>query len=309
MKDIDVLMIGSPNIDLIVGDYAHFPSPGEEIRVPSMDICCGGGVAITAIGLARLGIRPLLLAAMNEDPFARFIRSEIEKEGVQMIVMPSSVPTGITIALDVSVDRRFITYDGSVYLLSPKDVDDERLARCRHIHLTNFRGAKDFEEYMRFVERAHRADASVSMDVGWDESGAWDGCVLELSKVVDIFFANDAELMHYARQDDLECALKHLLDIGANAVIKLGARGAVSLMGGTIERSAPYSAQAVDTTGAGDSFDAGYLYAYLRGMPPKERLRVANLCGALSVEGRGGYSNMPSESQLAQLLTARKGEN
>jgi sugar/nucleoside kinase (ribokinase family) len=131
MKDIDVLMIGSPNIDLIVGDYAHFPSPGEEIRVPSMDICCGGGVAITAIGLARLGIRPLLLAAMNEDPFARFIRSEIEKEGVQMIVMPSSVPTGITIALDVSVDRRFITYDGSVYLLSPKDVDDERLAQGR----------------------------------------------------------------------------------------------------------------------------------------------------------------------------------
>ncbi len=302
MKDIDVLLIGTPNIDIISGRYEKLPRPGEEIRVENIEVCLGGGNAITAIGLARLKLKPLILCKIKKDFFGEFILKELQREGVEVIADNSSNNTGITIALDCHKDRRFITYDGSVLDTSLDDVSDSLLKRTKHIHLTNFRGKKDYDLYSSFIERAKSFDITISLDVGWDDLGLWDMCVLDLARKIDIFFANKTEIMHYLKEDDIEKCFQYLMKNKINGIIKLGEEGAVSIKDGNINKIYSFNICAADSTGAGDSFNAGFIYAYLNNMDLKRSLQIANTCGALSVEGYGGYSKFPSPNTLNENL-------
>jgi len=302
MKEIDVLVAGTPNIDLIVAPYDTLPGPGEEIRVNNMYTQCGGGVAITAIGLCKLGLKAMIYGAAHDDIFGQFILQEMKKYNVRMETQPSERGTGITIALDVDKDRRFITYDGCVSDVSPKDIPAALLSKTRHIHLTNYRGQEDLAEYLQFIDDVHAVDATVSMDVGWDDTGLWDECLFQITKKLDIFFINDKELMQYTRTTDLESGIEILSDVCQHAAVKMGPRGSRLLIDGVITNGNAYPVTLLDTTGAGDSFNAGYLYGFLKGLSPKDRLKAANFCGASSVQGYGGYERFPDLSHLKEEL-------
>ncbi|GLC78570.1 carbohydrate kinase family protein [Lacrimispora brassicae] len=302
MKEIDVLIAGTPNIDLIVPPYDALPGPGEEIRVDNMYVHCGGGVAITSIGLSKLGMKTVIYGAVHNDLFGEFILQEMQKYGVKIETRLSEKSTGISIALDVDKDRRFITYDGCVNEVTPKDIPKELLEKTRHTHLTNYRGPIDLEEYLQFIEDAHRAGATVSMDVGWDDTGCWDECLFEITKKLDVFFINDKELMEYTRGDGLDGGVEKLAGFCSHAAIKMGARGSRLLMGKEVIHGKAYSVVSLDTTGAGDSFNAGYLYGFLNGLSPEECLKAANFCGASSVQGYGGYEKVPNLKQLKEEL-------
>lgn len=302
MKEIDVLIAGTPNIDLIIPPYDELPGPGEEIRVENMYVQCGGGVAITAIGLSKLEMKTMIYGAVHNDLFGEFILREMEKNGVEIVTRPAIKNTGISIALDVDKDRRFITYDGCVNEISPKDIPKCLLEKARHTHLTNYRGRTDLKEYLEFVESAHRAGVTVSMDVGWDDTGEWDQCLFELTSVLDIFFINNKELMEYTRTECLDAGIKKLAGYCRHAAIKMGAHGSMRLADGEIIQSSAYPVTPYDTTGAGDSFNAGYLYGFLNGLSPEKCLKAANFCGASSVQGYGGYQMVPTLKQIKEEL-------
>lgn len=302
MKEIDVLIAGTPNVDLIVPPYDVLPGPGEEIRVDNMYVQCGGGVAITAIGLSKLGMMTMIYGAIHNDLFGEFILREMQKYGVRIETRLSEKNTGISIALDVDKDRRFITYDGCVNEVSPKDIPKDLLEKTRHTHLTNYKGRADLEEYLQFIEAAHRAGVTVSMDVGWDDTGHWDQCLFEITKELDVFFINDKELMEYTRTSTVEAGIEKLTGCCSHAAIKMGAQGSRLLRGGEVTFSKAYRVTPLDTTGAGDSFNAGYLYGFLNGLSPEECLRAANFCGASSVQGYGGYEKVPDLKQLKEEL-------
>ncbi|HCD44130.1 MAG TPA: carbohydrate kinase family protein [Lachnoclostridium sp.] len=302
MKEIDVLIAGTPNIDLIVPPYDELPGPGEEIRVDNMYVQCGGGVAITAIGLSKLGMKTMIYGAVHNDLFGEFILQEMRKYGVNFETRLSEKSTGLSIALDVNKDRRFITYDGCVNEVMPKDIPKDLLEKTRHTHLTNYRGRIDLEEYLQFIEDAHRAGATVSMDVGWDDTGLWDECIFEITKKLDVFFINDKELMEYTRAAGFDAGIEKLSVFCSHAAIKMGARGSRLLTGGEVIHGKAYSVISLDTTGAGDSFNAGYLYGFLNGLSPEECLKAANFCGASSVQGYGGYEKVPNLKQLKEEL-------
>ncbi len=302
MKEIDVLIAGTPNIDLIVPPYDALPGPGEEIRVDNMYVQCGGGVAITAIGLSKLGMKAMIYGAVHKDLFGEFILQEMRKYGVKIKTRLSEKSTGISIALDVDKDRRFITYDGCVNEVTPKDIPKDLLEKTRHTHLTNYRGCIDLEEYLQFIEDAHKAGVTVSMDVGWDDTGHWDPCLFEITKKLDVFFINDKELMEYTRTSGLDAGIKKLSGYCSHAALKMGAKGSGLLRGGEVIYSKAYPIAPLDTTGAGDSFNAGYLYGFLNGLSPEECLKAANFCGASSVQGYGGYGKVPSLKQLKEEL-------
>ncbi|WP_313583929.1 carbohydrate kinase family protein, partial [Lacrimispora sp.] len=152
MKEIDVLIAGTPNIDLIVSPYDALPGPGEEIRVDNMYVQCGGGVAITAIGLSKLGMKTMIYGAVHNDLFGEFILQEMRKYEVEMKTRLSEKSTGLSIALDVDKDRRFITYDGCVNEVMPKDIPKDLLEKTRHIHLTNYRGRIDLEDICNLLK-------------------------------------------------------------------------------------------------------------------------------------------------------------
>ena len=302
MKEIDVLIAGTPNIDLIVPPYGALPDPGEEIRVDNMYVQCGGGAVITAIGLSKLEMKTMIYGAVHNDLFGEFILREMQKYGVEIEVRPTEKNTGISIALDVDKDRRFITYDGCVNEVSPKDIPKELLKKARHTHLTNYRGRTDMEEYLEFIEAAHKAGVTVSMDVGWDDTGHWDQCLFEITKVLDVFFINDKELMEYTRTENLDEGIEKLAGYCPCAAIKMGACGSRLLADGKITQSNAYRVNPIDTTGAGDSFNAGYLYGFLNGLSPEKCLKAANFCGASSVQGYGGYKTVPNLKQLKEEL-------
>ncbi|ADL06710.1 carbohydrate kinase family protein [Lacrimispora saccharolytica] len=302
MKEIDVLIAGTPNIDLIVPPYDALPGPGEEIRVDNIYVLCGGGVAITSIGLSKLGMKTMIYGAVHHDLFGEFILQEMQKYGVKVKTRRSEKSTGISIALDVDKDRRFITYDGCVNEVTPKDIPKGLLEKTRHTHLTNYRGRIDLEEYLQFIEDAHGAGATVSMDVGWDDTGCWDECLFEITKKLDVFFINDKELMEYTRASTLDAGIEKLSGYCSHAAIKMGARGSRLLKDGESVYGRAYCVNSLDTTGAGDSFNAGYLYGFLNGLSPEECLKAANFCGASSVQGYGGYVNVPNLKQLKEEL-------
>lgn len=302
MKDIDVIMAGTPNIDLIVSPYAKFPNPGEEIRVDNIFMQCGGGIAITAIALAKLGVKTLMYGTHHKDLFGDFILKELDKYGVLTKFESANISTGITIALDVDKDRRFITYDGCVNDISPKDIPKDLIKRSKHVHLTNYKGRSVLDEYLSFIDEMHSLDITVSMDVGWDDAGEWDQCIFEITKKLDIFFINDKELMKYTRCDNITDSAKKISKACNHVAIKMGSKGSMLLLNGDVFELKADKVKALDTTGAGDSFNAGYIYGFLNNCSPLKSIKIANVCGSMSVQGYGGYINLPTLEQLEQLL-------
>jgi len=288
MRKIDVLLIDTPNIDIIVDDEGRFPAPGQDFRVKDIGLSMGGGAAISAMVLARLQMRPYMLCALGDDLFAGYIRSVLEKEGVGVEYKLSSARTGISIALDIRNDRRFLTYGGSISGITPSDVPKELLSKARHVHLTNYNGAEDYDEYARFIETAGSCGVTVSIDMCWDDTGRWDGCTLKLAEKVDVFFSNDMEICHYLDETDMNRVEELLSERGIRAVIKRGSRGASGIMDGQKLHVPAAPTRTVDTTGAGDAFNAGFLHAYLNGGNLRNCLQMGNICGALSVAGYGG---------------------
>ena len=153
-------------------------------------------------------------------------------------------------------------------------------------------------------ELAHRTGLTTSLDTGWDPEERWAGDkLLDLLDLVDIFFPNKVEACAITGAGDAELALRELGQRTMLVVVKQGAEGAMALHDAEIVRSPGFKVDVADTTGAGDSFDAGFLFAHMvQGQPLEDALRFANACGALSATGYGGTAAQPTHRQVLDLL-------
>jgi sugar/nucleoside kinase (ribokinase family) len=302
-KTYDVLLAGAGNIDIVVSGCNIIPDAEQEVRVPNISFHIGGGTALSGLGMAKLGMRPMITGLIGDDYCGRFIIDELGRHGVATDIAFSKVQsTGISIAFNPEKDRSFITYDGTVTAFTLNDVKDQLLSEVRHVHITGYNGRSNHEEYLAFVKRAKQARLTVSMDVGWDESGEWYDGIYEVISFVDVFFCNELEALHYSRKSDVKDALSVIADHVPIAVIKLGERGAIAASGGTMLQHPSYRVTVVDTTGAGDSFNAGYLYGYLNGYDLKSCLNFGTACGSFSVTNRGGNAGFPTLAELSAFL-------
>ncbi|HIE39446.1 MAG TPA: carbohydrate kinase, partial [Anaerolineae bacterium] len=155
--------------------------------------------------------------------------------------------------------------------------------------------------------QARRAGLTVSLDTGCDPEGEWGGEeLLELLEQVDVFLPNEGEVRAIAGEDDVEEAIRELAKRASLVVVKRGASGAMSIGDGRVIHSPAFRVEVIDTTGAGDSFNAGFIYAYVvREMELEEALRFANACGGLSTTGIGGTAAQPTLEQVLSFLEAR----
>jgi sugar/nucleoside kinase (ribokinase family) len=143
------------------------------------------------------------------------------------------------------------------------------------------------------------------MDVGWFEDWLTDPNSLDLLSSSDLFFPNEREAELMTRQSEPEAMLDWMADHRIPRVaLKLGSRGAMLLWEGDLYRCPAFRVKPVDTTGAGDCFNAGFIYAWLHGQQPEECLRTATICGALSTRGLGGIATFPSKLELEEALEA-----
>ncbi|WP_274649588.1 carbohydrate kinase family protein [Paenibacillus humicola] len=309
MNKFDAVVVGDANIDLVVAGYGRFPQPGEEVFVDRMTMHVGGGAALFALSLARLGLAVAFKGVLGSDSLGRFIREQFAAYGIDTsLIQASGVhPTGISIAFNPDTDRSFISYAGSNLELDLDRLSPDEIARGRHVHVTGYRGRENHEPYLRMIKALKRKGATLSCDVGWDDSGEWYGGIFELMRHIDVFLMNETEALHYTGCSDVDDALRHMAQYGRHIVVKLGADGAAAMKDGLIVRRPGHKVEAVDTTGAGDAFNAGYLYGFIEGRDPEACLEYGNACGALSVGAYGGSTAAPDLRQLHAFLHRHRG--
>ena len=189
-------------------------------------------------------------------------------------------------------------------------MDVEQVKNASHIHVTGYAGSVNHDSYARFLKRVkEETNATVSFDVGWDSTGEWNPDIYQLFPYIDVLFMNETESVHYSRK---ETALEAARDFAKHCglvVIKLGKQGSMAVKGEELYEAASYKVDAIDTTGAGDSFNAGFIYGFLRGKSVTDCLKCGNGCGALSVTALGGNTGFPVEEELTNFILKRDGKN
>jgi sugar/nucleoside kinase (ribokinase family) len=309
-RDLDLIVVGEINPDIVVSDPDPIPRFGQQERlVGRISMTIGSSSAIAACGAARLGLRVAMVGVVGDDPFGRFMLDALSERGIDVTwcrVDPHT-PTGATVILASAADRAILTSLGTIDAASAADVPDDLLGRARHLHVGSYflqgRLARDLP---RLFRRAHDAGLTTSLDPNDDPRKTWDDGLDEALAETDVFLPNGAEIAATGgRSDPIEAATRlfERLRTAPWIVVKLGADGAALVDHGVgIERVSAYEIEPVDSIGAGDSFDAGFIAGWLDGAAPGTCLRMGAVCGALSTRSIGGTAAQPTRDELDRAL-------
>lgn len=304
-KKWDVYVYGDINIDLVIPNVDKFPLPGQEDVVETINTYVGGGAAIFTLGLGRLGLKPVFQGTIGEDCYGKFIIDEFKNTHVDYSLLDKSKynKTGISISFTNQVDRSFLTYRGTNDEIDLSKIKLEQVKAARHIHLTGYMGGKNHKQYLMLLKKVKEiGNVTVSFDVGWDDAGEWYEGIYELFPYINILFMNETEAVHYSHKKNAEEAIRDFAKTCTLAVVKLGKKGSMAIQKDKLYKVKGYEVEVVDTTGAGDSFNAGFVYGFLRGKSIEACLNCGNGCGALSVTALGGNTAFPLEEELVQFM-------
>jgi ribokinase len=296
----DVLVIGEANPDLVLtGDVV--PAFGQaETLVDSADLVLGGSAAIVACGLARLGVATALAARIGDDLFGRFVRAALDERGVdtRWIRVDPDLATGISVVLS-SGDRAILTFPGTIASTGPELVDDDLVTSVRHVHSASYFLLPRLAPHLpELFARARRAGATTSVDTNWDPAQTWAD-VDRLLDHTDVLLPNVAELLALTGRTDRDEAARVVLGHGCQVALKDGADGGTLWQApDLVTRVSAPDVAAIDTTGAGDSFDAGFISGLLGGLSREECLARAVACGSLSTRAVGGTAGQPGLDEL-----------
>jgi ribokinase len=296
---MDVLVVGDANPDLILrGDVRPRFGQAEQL-LTGADLVLGGSAAITACGLARLGLDTTLLAAVGADVFGTVTRDRLAALGVTLTSPVTGLPTGISVHLSTADDRAILTLPGSIPALRGADVTDELLGAARHLHVGSLYLQPGLAAELADVfRRARERGVGTSLDTNWDPGERWHS-IGEILEHTDVFLPNAAELRAITGQPDVDAGAAKLVAGGTTVVMKDGARGARAWWPGGHCAAAGRTVEVVDTTGAGDSFNAGFLAGRLAGRPIEEAVRWAAVAGSLSTRAAGGTDAQPTRAELS----------
>src|SRR5262245_22478292 len=288
----------------------RLPRIGEEVKTSQFAATIGGGAVITATAAARLGLRTGIVSALSVEAARQLRRRRVSVVNVRR----PSEPHAITAALSARHDRAFVTFSGVNDRLQsrlPAAVSRQR-ATHDHFEFAPLQCAR----WARISARLRARGATTSWDFGWEPSLRARRGFRRLLGSADFIFVNEIEATMYAGASRQSAAAEFWRQSSPNTVIKLGRRGSRWITAAMDIRAASPRVRAVETTGAGDAFDGGFLFAFLRGASPRECLRAGNYVGAQSTLAAGGIAALPGRlpgglvSQIGQVgrnTTARAG--
>ena len=306
--DLDLLVLGDANPDLVLRGGEVVPAFGQaEHLVEEARLTLGGSGAILAHGAATLGLRVGIAAVVGNDLFGRFVREALEAAGVRTdgLVTDPATPTGVTVVLSGNGDRAILTSPGTIPGLRADLIEPDLLDSARHVHVSSYYLQDALVPALPGIfDRVHDAGATTSIDPNWDPSERWDGDLGELLQKTDVFLPNAMEATRMAHTSELEGAVRSLATRARIVVVKNGDRGAIACTQDRVIIDHGVTMDAVDTTGAGDSFDAGFLAAWLGGEPIEPAVAIANACGALSTRMLGGIDAQPTMAEALSALEA-----
>jgi len=302
-----VIVIGELNIDIVASGLLELPKLGAEILAPEFHLTLGSASAIFACGVAKLGHEVTFITKVGSDYFGRFCRSALREAGVSTrhVSRDKQLKTGVTISLSTRKDRALVTYPGTIAALGPAHVRRSWLKGQDHLHMTSyFLQTRLQPSFPQIFRDAQELGLTTSFDPNSDPADGWSDSIREVFAYTDLLFLNEIEALRLTQTRNAKAALKALSHEVPCAVIKLGARGAMAVKDGEITSASGFKVKPVDTTGAGDSFAAGFVSTYLRGGGIAECLRLGNACGALSTLEAGGTGGQLTRPALKKFLRA-----
>jgi sugar/nucleoside kinase (ribokinase family) len=293
-----LLSAGEAFEDLVFVGLTRLPGPGEEVRTDQFSATIGGGAVITAVAAARLGLDVTLASGLS-DAAVRRLRAE--RVRVANLRKPGE-PHAVTAALSTGGERAFVTFDGMNTRLAPRLARVLTTTRASHVHLALY--PRDTAAWARRVAALRRRGITSSWDFGWNDVLARDPGLPALIDALDIVFVNAGEAALYAAESRWEDAIHFWRTRRPITVIKLGANGCIALGRDEEIAAPPPRVKVVDTTGAGDAFNGGFLAAWLRGVPLRRCLIAGNRMGAASTRKMGGIDALPP--RIRERATASK---
>jgi sugar/nucleoside kinase (ribokinase family) len=301
-KPYSILVAGEINPDLILtGDVE--PAFGQvEKLVDSAALTIGSSSVIFACGPARLGMSVAFIGVCGDDIFGHFMLAEMTQHGLDVsnVIIDPAQQTGLSVILNHGVDRAILTHPGSLSALRADQVSDDLLKKAGHLHVASYFLQTALQPgLVDLFQRARRLGLTTSLDTNWDPSARWQG-VNNLLPLVDVFLPNENEALSLTGEATVEEAAALLSRQCGLVALKLGAKGALARRGDEIARAPALKMQVVDTVGAGDSFDGGFLYAWLNGWGLERSLRLGAACGSLSTRAAGGTSAQPTLAEAMQ---------
>jgi len=306
MPRFDVTIAGELNLDLILYGLPEQLSPERELVADRMMLTLGSSSAIVAHNLSVLGSRVGFQSRIGDDPLGQIALERLQQGGVDTSLVrrvSGASTTGLTVILPHGSWRNILTYMGTIAELSWNDLDLDYLADSRHFHLSSYYLHRELRPRIgELFEHLKSKGLTISLDTNDDPDDQWDGGLLETLQYVDVLLPNEREACKIIGTEDLELAIGKLSELVPLVVVKLGRKGALAQRGQERLLSPGQDVVVIDTVGAGDSFDAGFLYRYVAGADLAACLKTGNAAGAFSTTHPGGTEAFRDSSHCESFL-------
>lgn len=304
-----LIAVGEFFFDLIFYRLDRLPRMGEELFTSNFGFTLGGGALNTGITAARLGRKVELVTVLGDSPLDDFALQSLARDrvGTRLIRRQAGSMGAITVSVSLVKDRFLLTYPGSniyleKYILAP--ATKKNFATAAHVHFAL--SPRDWKPYAALVRSLNKQGVTTSWDLGWNPRAVRLPGFRQVIAALDVVFFNRAEALHYAKETTPEKAIRKLAGEQQIVVVKLGAEGAMALGSEGLQCAPGMRVKTIDTTGAGDAFNGGFLHAWLDGSGIGDCLRVGNACGALSTTRPGGNTGVPDSASLTRALREKK---
>jgi sugar/nucleoside kinase (ribokinase family) len=309
-KSFDVTIAGEINLDLILYGLPEAMPLERELLASAFRMTLGSSSAILAHNLAALGMRVGFMTRLGDDPLGEIALQRLMERGVDVTRvkrMYGGASTGVTVLLDHGSKRHILTYPGTMFEMDANDIDLDYLSSGRHFHLSSLFLHRALQPALPGIFRQLKAAGlTLSLDTNDDPDDRWGGVLDELLGLVDIFLPNEEEACRITGKADAESAIGVLAARVPLVAVKCGKQGALVQADQERWRLPAESVTPVDTIGAGDSFNAGFLCAYLKGKPPADCAAFGNRTAALSTLRSGGTESFRDAELLHEFLSSAR---
>ncbi len=293
-KKFDVLVVGELNVDLIMDEIEKFPEIGKEVLAHQMTLTLGSSSAIFASNISSLGARVAFIGKIGNDKFGEIVIENLKDKHVDtsMIKMDEYHGTGATVILNINEDRANTTYPGAMEYLTTDDISRDDLKKARHLHFSSyFLQPGMWQGLGGLFREAKNLGLTTSFDMQWDPLEKWNLDFLDVLPNVDVFLPNERELMQLTGKSNLDVAIESIKMHTNILAIKRGNKGSLIHNKNQLIALPPFlNTQVIDAIGAGDSFNAGFIYKFINGKDVAECQRFGNLTGAVSTTAAGGIA-------------------
>ncbi|MCI1779643.1 MAG: carbohydrate kinase family protein [Bacteroidales bacterium] len=313
MKKTDIIALGELNVDLILNDINGLPTVGKEIIAEKMVMTLGSSTAIFAANAATLGAEVAFMGMVGHDDFGAFVKNNLRQKGVETSFISESdnYSTGLTVVLSYKEDRANVTYPGAMNFMGINEINGDAIKNAKHVHISSlFMQEALHRDIVGILKLIKKSGATISLDTQWDPSEKWDLDYRQILPMVDVFMPNETELKALTRTDNIKDAIERIRDYANVAVIKKGSNGSLMLKQNGELKNLPacININVVDTVGAGDSFNAGFIHAFVKGESLEECQEAGNITGAVNTTAAGGTGAFISKDKVSEIACRQFGK-